>query len=135
MGLDYSQLRPISSQFPFIYNVNTLYQFKFPLCIKQYIIHPLSMKVTLQQPRAHGQPHLYYPKRRKPPCNQGAPQATLLSQTTLQATWPGQTNITGGKLVRHYNTPSSTKVLPEEAPDKTHQTTARPEPPIPKPKY
>ena len=46
MGLDYSQLRPISSQFPFIYN--TLYQINFPLCIKQYIMQLLSMKATLQ---------------------------------------------------------------------------------------
>ena len=78
-------------------------------------LHLLSMKATLQTARAQGQPRLYYPKRGKPPSNQRAPQATLSSQTTLQATRSGQTNTTGGKLVRRYNTPSSTKVLPKRS--------------------
>ena len=73
------------------------------------------MKATRQQPRPNRQPRLSYPKHGKPSINQRVPQAILSSQTTLRATWPGQTNTTGGKQVRRYNTPSSTKVLPERS--------------------
>ena len=113
-------------------NPTTLFIYNISRCVSRSTLHTSALtESSPPNPREQASAGPGLPQHGNPLPTRVSARQPPTPQTALQAIRPSQTNTTGGKLVRRYNTPSSTKVLPKRSAGQTHQTSARPKSPIP----